>query len=143
MREAIRLAEQAKREGNLPFGALVVKDGEIIATGYSMELTETDVTRHAELTAISRACKVLKNMDLGNCILYASGEPCNMCAAAIFQAGISKVIIGATRDDLPHFFRKRGINIFQLARDSKYQPELITGILRKEAIKLFDGVKSH
>lgn len=141
MAEAIELAKQAKAEGNSPFGAVIVKDNGVIARGRSLEFAEQDVTKHAELMAVSEACRTLGRVDLSECVLYASGEPCIMCAAAAFQANISRVVIGATRDDLPHFFRKREIGIFQLAEDSSYKPEIKTGVLREEAIKLFEGAR--
>lgn len=140
MLEAIKLAEQAKDEGNFPFGAVIVKSGEIIGRGRCLEATEKDVTKHAELIAVSEACKALRNRNLSNCVLYASGEPCNMCAAAVFQADIGKVFIGARRDDLPNFFRKRNIGITELAEDSSHKVEIVGGILKDEVIKLFDGV---
>lgn len=141
MLQAIRLAEQAKSEGNFPFGAVIVNEGKVIASGRCFELTLTDVTQHAELLAVSNACRALKTLDLSDCVLYTSGEPCNMCASAAFQADIGRVVIGATRDDLPRFFRRRQIGIFQLAHDSSYQPQIETGILKTKAIELFNGVK--
>lgn len=141
MSEAIKLALQAKQEGDFPFGAVIVKNGQIISSGRSQEVTNHDVTQHAELVAVSRACEALGKKNLSDCIIYASGEPCNMCAAAIFQAKIGKIFIGASRDDLAHFFRKREIGIFQLAKDLDYEVQITTGVLKTEAIRLFDGVK--
>lgn len=89
---------------------------------------------------MSRACRELGTMDLSDCTLYASGEPCNMCASAAFQADIATVVVGATRADLPHFFRKREIGIKELAHDSSHQIEILTGVLNKQAVELFDGV---
>ena len=140
MREAINLAKKAKQKGDYPFGAVVVKDDTIIATGMSEELTKQDVTKHAELSAISQASSRLKSKDLSDCEIYTSGEPCNMCTSAIFQARIKKISIGATRSDLAHFFRKREIGVKQLAKDSSYSPNITTGLLNKEAKALFDGV---
>jgi tRNA(Arg) A34 adenosine deaminase TadA len=141
MADAIAQAEQAKHNGNYPFGAVIVRDSEIIATGQCLEVTEQDVTRHAELIAVSSACRALGRMSLEDCILVASGEPCNMCASAAFQADIGTVVVGATRDDLAHFFRIREIGLRQLAEDSSHKVDIITGVLREEAIRLFDGVK--
>jgi tRNA(Arg) A34 adenosine deaminase TadA len=141
MRLAIAQAETAKDEGNYPFGAVVVKKGKVISSGHSLELSEDDVTRHAELIAVSQACNKLGTMNLEETTLYASGEPCNMCAAAILQAHIPIIVIGATRNDLAHFFRKRKVGLKQLAADSSRPVEIITGILKDEAIQLFENVK--
>ena len=90
MRQAIQLAQQAKENGDHPFGAVIVRGGNVIASGKSEELTKSDVTKHAELIAVSEASQKLNNKDLSDCRVYASGEPCNMCASAIFQAKIKK-----------------------------------------------------
>ena len=138
---AIAEAQAAKKSGNLPFGAVVVRNGEVISTGHSMELSEQDVTKHAELMAISKACKNLGSMSLIETTLYASGEPCNMCASAAFQANISTVVIGSTRSDLSNFFRRREIGIQQLANDASHRIEIITGVLKDNATSLFDDIK--
>lgn len=140
MREAIRLADESKQKGDLPFGAVIVRDGTIMSKGRSLEKTNHDVTQHAELAAVSEACRILQKTDLSDCVIYASGEPCRMCASAIFQARIPKVFIGATRDDLPHFFSKKSIRIFQLAGDCEYNPQVVTGLLNEAALQLFVGV---
>src|SRR5438128_1037783 len=93
MDQAIKLAKSAKSSGNFPFGAVIVKGGEVISSGQCQEVTEHNVTKHAELIAVSRACSKLKTVDLSGCTLYASGEPCNMCASAAFQADIARVVI--------------------------------------------------
>lgn len=140
MSEAIKLAKLAREEGNFPFGAVVVRNGNIIGRGRCLEIIEEDVTKHAELIAVGEACRVVGSRNLSNCVLYASGEPCNMCASAAFQADIGKVVIGIKRDDLPGFFRKRSIGIQELAQDSSHEIEIISGILKDQAIKLFEGV---
>lgn len=141
MKTAIGEALQAKREGNLPFGAIVVLNDEIIGNGHSTEIVDNDVTSHAETKAVSKACRKMKSMKLGGATLYVSGEPCNMCAAAIFQAKISRVVIGSSREDIPGIFRKRKIGIRDLAQDASYKPEVVFGVLTDKAIKLFSGAK--
>lgn len=140
MFEAIGQAQKAKAEGNFPFGAVIVQNNEIVATGHCLELTERDVTKHAELIAISNACKLLGRMSLNDYVLVASGEPCNMCASAAFQAEIGTVIIGASRLDLRNFFRQREIGIREFARDAGHQIKIVSGVLREDAMKLFEGV---
>lgn len=140
MREAIELAKQARDRGDHPFGAVIVHRNKVIAKGTSHEQTQHDVTKHAETQAVSLASKRLGTSALSECEVYASGEPCTMCASAIFQARIKKVYIGATRDDLPIFFRKRRIGIKQLAEDSSYRPIIINGLLHNEALALFSSI---
>jgi len=143
MRVAIREAEEAKQNGNFPFGAVVVRDGKIVATGQCLELTENDVTLHAELIAVSEACKALGSLDLADCCLIATVEPCNMCSSAAFQADISTVVIGATRRELSHFFRQRDIGIEQMAKDAGHEVEIVTGVLREPIIRHFKDLNKR
>ncbi len=87
-----------RKEGG-PFGAVIVKDGLIIATGNNQVLLTMDPTAHAEVVAIRRACQVLGNYQLHDCILYASCEPCPMCLGAIYWSRPKKIIYSATRLD--------------------------------------------
>ncbi len=136
LREAVQLARRAKSGGNMPFGAIVVCDDKIIGRGYSTEISDRDVTAHAEMKAVREASKQ-KNRDLSDCTIYASGEPCTMCASAILHARIKRIVIGAARGDAPDFFRQRSIGIVELVKDASYKPEVIFGILKQEAINLF------
>lgn len=100
MRRAIALAEQgmnAKAGG--PFGALVVKDGEIIAENYNRVTSENDPTAHAEVLAIRDACKKLKAFQLKGCVIYTSCEPCPMCLGAIYWARPDRVVYACTKED--------------------------------------------
>ncbi|PWA10658.1 nucleoside deaminase [Pueribacillus theae] len=91
MERAVQLAARNVNEGGQPFGAVLVKNGQIIAEGVN-ELHKTyDVSGHAELLAIRRAQEKLQAATLEDCIMYASGEPCPMCLTAIYFAGITKV----------------------------------------------------
>lgn len=91
----LELARCAVQSGNAPFGALVVRDGEVIAECANTVRSETDVTAHAEMNVIRAACRALGTLDLSGCTLYTSAEPCFMCSYAIRQARISRVVIGA------------------------------------------------
>jgi tRNA(Arg) A34 adenosine deaminase TadA len=96
MRRAIALSERALREKiGRPFGAVLVKNGVIIAEGMASQMLEHDPTWHAEIDAIRKAGRVLKTPDLTGCSLYASSEPCPMCAFAISLARIDEVVFGA------------------------------------------------
>ncbi len=140
MKLALDLAVASKSRGEFPFGAVIVQDGKVVAAAENGEHRKGDVTAHAELMALSEASWKLARRDLSDCIIYSSAEPCPMCSAAIFQSNIPRVAFGLYRDDLPHLFRRRKIRIAQLAEDWDYQPEVVGGILREEAVKAFEGI---
>ncbi len=141
MQAAIEEAKKAKDLGDLPFGAVVVCEGEIVGRGKAEDGTVGDVTAHAELLAVRSACEKLGTNDLQNCMIYCTNEPCNMCAAGIFQAKISQVIIGLTRDDLPRLLRARKIQLDDLARDSGYEIKILKGVLKDQILELFKDIK--
>ena len=100
MRHAVRLSAERMREGaGGPFGAIVVKDGRIIAEGWNRVTSENDPTAHAEVTAIRRACEDLQSFSLRGCDIYTSCEPCPMCLAAIYWARLDRVFFANSRDD--------------------------------------------
>ncbi|MGG6892476.1 nucleoside deaminase [Rhizobium sp. BR 315] len=97
--EAIELAHTNSQNGGRPFGALVVKDGEVVATGVNEILNTNDPTAHAEMAAIRLASQKLKSPNLQGCAVYASGHPCPMCMAAMRLAGVSAVAYAYSNDD--------------------------------------------
>ena len=97
MQEAIN-ASMKQTDGG-PFGAVIVKDDEIVAVGWNRVTSTNDPTAHAEMEAIRKACKKLNTFDLSGCVLYTSCEPCPMCASAIFWAHIDKVYYACTTED--------------------------------------------
>ena len=100
MREAIRLSiDQMKAGAGGPFGAVVVKDGQIIARGFNQVTSTHDPTCHAEVDAIRKACQALGNFQLDGCDLYTSCEPCPMCLGAIYWARPARVFYGNTQAD--------------------------------------------
>ena len=100
MREAIRLSVEKMEAGfGGPFGAVVVRDGEIIARGYNNVLATNDPTAHAEVDAIRKACQALGTFQLTDCELYTSCEPCPMCLGAIYWARPRKVYYANSKDD--------------------------------------------
>ncbi|MCC5839584.1 MAG: nucleoside deaminase [Opitutales bacterium] len=100
MQEAFRLSLEGMRRGEGgPFGAVVVKDGEIVASAWNEVLKTNDPTAHAEVTAIRRATAKLGRFDLHDCVLYTSCEPCPMCLGAAYWARISKVYYANTQAD--------------------------------------------
>lgn len=100
MRMAIRVAEEnVKNALGGPFGAVVVKDGELIAESANTVTSTLDPTAHAEVSAIRLACKKLKTFDLSGCVIYTSCEPCPMCLSAIYWARIDKIYFANTKED--------------------------------------------
>ncbi len=94
MREALAEAELALESGELPVGCVIVKDGEIIARGHNLRENTLDPTAHAEIVAIREAAKCLNTWRLNGCTLYVTLEPCPMCAGAISQARLSRLVYG-------------------------------------------------
>lgn len=92
MKAAIKLARKAANKGEIPVGAVVVKNGKIISKAYNKKEIKNDCTKHAEIIAIQKASKKLKNWRLIDCEMYITMEPCMMCAGAIEQSRISKII---------------------------------------------------
>jgi tRNA(adenine34) deaminase len=95
MRDALALAEEAARQGEVPVGAVVVKDGEIIGRGSNRPISAADPTAHAEVVAMREAAARLANYRLTGCELYVTLEPCAMCVGAMLHARVSRVIFGA------------------------------------------------
>lgn len=95
MREALSLARQAASAGEVPVGAVVVKDGQIIGSGYNQPISRHDPTAHAEVMALRDAAQRSGNYRLTNCDLYVTLEPCCMCVGAIMHARIARVFYGA------------------------------------------------
>jgi len=96
MKEALQLADRAELQGEVPVGAVVVKDGVIIGRGFNQPVSSHDPTAHAEIVALRDAAKNIGNYRLVDCDLYVTIEPCAMCAGAIVHARIRKVYFGAT-----------------------------------------------
>src|ERR1700682_4507838 len=95
MEEALALARQAQARGEVPVGAVVVKDGAIIGRGGNAPIAATDPTAHAEIAALREAARALGNYRLPDCDLYVTLEPCAMCAGAILHARIRRLVFGA------------------------------------------------
>ena len=100
MRRAIEISKNGmdNNKGG-PFGAIVVKDGEIIAESYNQVTSENDPTAHAEISAIRKACKKLNSFQLEDCIIYTSCEPCPMCFGAIYWSRVKAVYYACTKED--------------------------------------------
>lgn len=94
MKEALKEARKAYKKEEVPVGAVIVKNGEVIAKAYNLKETKTDTTCHAEILAIKKASKKLSAWRLENCEMYVTLEPCPMCAGALIQSRMKKVYIG-------------------------------------------------
>ncbi len=141
MELAIAQAQDAKKDGEWPFGAVVVCGEKVVSQNRCREAAEKTVLAHAELHAVNDACGALGRTDLSDCVMYCTNEPCLMCAAAIFQAKIPRVVIGAVRTDLPHLLRDRQVRIEHLAEDSGYRPEIVRGVMKEQILALFVDIK--
>ena len=99
LQRAIALAKRSIQNGGGPFGAIITREGKILAEANNMVVSSHDPTAHAEVLAIRKASAALKSHDLSDCVIYASCEPCPMCLGAIYWSGIKRVIYAADRKD--------------------------------------------
>lgn len=133
MTQAIKLAKKAYMQGDVPIGCVIVKDGKIIARGYNKRNLKKTTLAHAELLAIEQASKKLGDWRLEECTMYVTLEPCQMCAGAIVQARIPKVVIGCMN-------QKAGcagsiLNLFDMP-EFNHQVETVYGIKQEECSQL-------
>jgi tRNA(adenine34) deaminase len=128
MREALKQARRAYRIGEVPVGAVVVCDDKIIARGYNRKEKSFNPTKHAEITAIEKACRKVKNWRLTECTLYVTLEPCMMCLGAVLEARIKRVVYGAPD------FRMGFLEYFQKnSPPYAYDVDATPGVLAEES----------
>lgn len=132
MKEAMALARMAEQIDEVPVGALVVRDGEIISRAYNTREHSKCATHHAEILAIEGACRALGGWRLPGCTLYVTMEPCAMCAGAIINARIPRVVYGAP--DLRFGAFGSLINLADVPLNHK--PEIVGGVLKDENIEM-------
>lgn len=137
MREAIRLADESVANGGGPFGAVIVKDGEIIAATSNRVTLDNDPTAHAEVNCIRMACKRLGTFDLSGCTIYTSCEPCPMCLGAIYWARIDRIFYGNNRQDAADIGFDDDFIYQELARPMDNRSTPIISILQDEALHSF------
>ena len=140
MREAIKQARKV-RKNQLPIGAVVVRNGEVIGKGHAKDKHTCDPTNHAEIVAIRKACKEQRSDRLDGCTIYSTAEPCQMCSSVIFQAGIREIVFGVHREKMP--VRKKKILFGHLVEDAGYHVEIAGGVLEDEILKLFEPDVKH
>ena len=136
MREAIRQAKKAYKLDETPIGCVIVHDGKIIGRGYNRRNTDKSPLAHAEITAIKKASKKLGDWRLEECTLYVTLEPCQMCAGAIIQSRVTRVVVGCMNP-------KAGcagsvLNLLDV-KAFNHQAELATGLLVEECSALMTG----
>ncbi len=147
MEKAIEEAKIGAKKGNYALGCVIVKDGEIIATGMNKTKTENDPTLHGEVDTIRNACQILKSHYLEECVLYTTLEPCPMCTSAAIWAKMKGIVFGAFKEDAQknqgENFSWRQIDISCKDIIAKGEPKLnlIEGFMREECLKLFDLTK--
>ncbi len=126
MKQAILQAKKALMINEVPIGCVIVHDGKVIARGYNRRITDRSTLAHAEINAIRKACKVIGDWRLEDCTMYVTLEPCPMCAGAIVQARIPRVVIGCMNPkagcagSVLDMFHEQGFN---------HQVEMVSGVL--------------
>ncbi len=139
MRAALREAHKAELLGEVPIGAVIVHAGQIIARGHNRRETLQDVTLHAEIVAIRKACRKMKSWRLDDCELYVTLEPCVMCAGAIVQARLASVYFGA--DDPKAGAVGSITNIFTLKQNHQVQWQ--AGLLKDDCSNILRQFFAH
>ena len=135
MREAIRLSEQAVAHGNEPFGAVLVKDDEIVFASENQIYTKSDPTWHAEAGLLRRFCADTEITNLSEFTLYSSCEPCFMCCGAIVWTKLGRLVYGASDVDLCGILGEPGNACCEIVfTRSSHQPAITAGVLREESL---------
>ena len=138
MKRAIELSIKSVNSGTGPFGAVLVKDNQIMAEGFNKVTTSNDPTSHAEIVAIRMACKVLNNFNLEGCDLYTTCEPCPMCLSAIYWARINKIYYANTRVDAQKIDFSDAMIYEELNKTIKDRKIPMHQMMRDDALKAFD-----
>lgn len=139
MRKAIELSIENVKNGGGPFGAVIVKDGEIVATGVNRVTANHDPTAHAEVSAIRVACQKLGTFDLSGCEIYTSCEPCPMCLGAIYWAHLDKIYYGNNKTDAARIGFDDSFIYDELALERKDRNKAMEELLPDEAIAAFQA----
>ena len=140
MRRAIALAQNGI-DSNLggPFGAIVVRDGEIIGEGWNQVTSTNDPTAHAEVVAIRNACRQLSSFQLDGCAIYTSCEPCPMCLGAIYWARPAQVFFGCTREDAAKVGFDDQFIYEEIEKNFEHRQMKLANFLREEALVVFQN----
>lgn len=145
IRLSFEVAAEARANGNHPFGALLVDDqGHVLLKGENTVITERDCTGHAEANLIREACKSFSPEYLARCTIYASTEPCPMCAAAIFWGNVRRVVFGLSTERLNELVGEESPEVFclpcrEVLAKGRKQIEVLGPVLEEEAVAVHEG----
>lgn len=137
MQQAIDLSIENVANGGGPFGAVIVRDGEVIATGTNRVTANCDPTAHAEVSAIRAACTKLGDFKLSGCTIYSSCEPCPMCLSALYWAGVERIFYGNTKQDAKEIDFDDSFIYDQIALDYSERSIPCINIMRDNALEGF------
>lgn len=136
MRRCIELAMQAKANGNIPVGALVTLNGSVVAEAFEVLPNSLNITGHAEILAVQRACDKLQTILLEACVLYTTAEPCWMCSYAIRETRISTVVIGSKTEDVGGISTQYPLLVDDTISVWGKPPDVVMGVLEEDCSKL-------
>lgn len=137
MQRAIELAEKSVKIGGGPFGAVITKDGVVVAEGHNCVTLNNDPTAHAEVSTIRKACKELNTFDLRGCKIYTSCEPCPMCLSAIYWARLDRIYYGCDKEDAKNIGFDDSFIYEQIALKPEFRSIVSTRLLPDEALSAF------
>lgn len=137
MQQAIDLSIENVANDGGPFGAVIVRDGEVIATGTNRVTATCDPTAHAEVSAIRAACAKLGDFKLAGCTIYSSCEPCPMCLSALYWAGVERIFYGNTKEDAKAINFDDSFIYDQIALDYSERSIPCINIMREQALAGF------
>ena len=136
--EFMRLAIEEAKKGDAPYGAVIVKDNEVVAKGYNTVKRDSDPSAHAEINVIRSLTAKIQNPTLEGYIIYTTGEPCPMCATACVWTGLAEIVIGASIQDLIELNQSQvRISCEEIIAKSSKNIKVTKGVLREECRELF------
>jgi len=139
MRLAIDVTKEGIAKGQTPFGSVIVKDGKVIASSHNQVWMDTDITAHAEVTAIRNACKTLNDIDLTGATIYSTCEPCPMCFSASHWARLDRIVYGATIEDAAKAgFHELSIHNDVMKEVGGSEIAITSKVLQQECAALFE-----
>jgi tRNA(Arg) A34 adenosine deaminase TadA len=134
----MRLALEEAKKGDMPYGAVIVKDNQVVAAAYNTVRQDSDPSAHAEVNVIRRLTAKLKNPSLEGYSIYTTGEPCPMCATACVWTGLSEIVYGASIEDLISVNQSQiNISCEEVIAKSFRKIKVTKGVLKEECLKLF------
>ncbi len=137
---AIKKAKDGIQDGQTPFAACIVKDSEVVACAHNAVWKRIDATAHAEINAIRLACKKLDSIDLSDCTMYSTTEPCPMCFSACHWARIFKIVYGTSIGDSKEYgFNELCISNSSMKSMGQIGLDVVGGFLRVECLRLFEA----